>query len=238
MTISGASNALFVSGAGGVGKTFNVEATLGKMGLSDGNGFFKNTGSASAAGIYLAMFLHRDSILLFDDSDDALKDQASRNLFKAATDTRKVRKLSWTKRGSNVVDPDDYGDPQEIVDEGKIPRYFEFTGKIIFISNLKIDKLDPDGALRTRAFMIDIDPTEVEIYDFMEKIAGSIPLEEGLNLSDKDRVRVVSILRKSKSKQAASLRKLVRGLNMYAGSIKAGVSVGDDELRRLIEFYA
>lgn len=238
MTVSGASNALFVAGRGGVGKTHTVEATLKAMGLSDGSGYFKNTGSASAAGLYSMLFLHRDGILLFDDSDDALKDQTSRNLFKAATDTKKVRKLSWTKGGFNVVDPDDYEDPQDIIDENKIPRFFEFTGKIIFISNLKIDKLDPDGALRTRAFMIDIDPTDVEVYDFMEKIVDDVPLEDGLSLSSKDRKLVIEILRSSKSKQSANIRKMVRGINMYAGSQKAGVSVSRSELQRLIEFYA
>jgi hypothetical protein len=220
------------------GKTHTVEATLSNMGLSDGNGYFKNTGSASAAGLYSILFLHRDGILLFDDSDDALKDQTSRNLFKAATDTKKVRKLSWTKGGFNVVDPDDYEDPQDIIDENKIPRFFEFTGKIIFISNLKIDKLDPDGALRTRAFMIDIDPTDVEVYDFMEKIVDDVPLEDGLSLSSKDRKLVIEILRSSKSKQSANIRKMVRGINMYAGSQKAGVSVSRSELQRLVEFYA
>jgi len=140
--------------------------------------------------------------------------------------------------GKNVVDPEGDLTDEEILENGQIPRYFEFTGKIIFISNLPMDKLDPDGALRTRAFIIDIDPTEEEIYDFMEKIVGDIKLEDGLNLDLKQRKKVVDLLRKGKSKQSPNLRKLSRGLNMAAGAIAAGVTVSDSELARMIETYA
>jgi hypothetical protein len=238
MTVSGASNALFVAGRGGIGKTFTVEKILSSMGLSDGKGYFKNTGTASAAGIYSLLFKHQNEIVFFDDSDDALKDQESRNMFKAATDTKKVRKLVWNKMGKNVVEPDDYEDPQELIDDGKIPRFFEFTGKVIFISNLKMDKLDPDGAIRTRAFMIEIDPTDVEIYDFMETIVDKIKLDGDLHLDSATRKKTVDLLRKGKSKQTANLRKLSRALNMQAGSLKSGVNISDGELTRMIETYA
>ena len=238
MTISGAANALFIAGRGGIGKTFTVEKVLKDAGLSDGNGYFKNTGTASAAGIYSLLFKNQDGIILFDDSDDALKDQEARNIFKAATDTKKIRKLVWNKMGKNVVEPDEYEDPQELIDANLIPRYFNFTGKVIFISNLKMDKLDPDGALRTRAFMIEIDPTETEIYDFMENIVGKIKLDGSFDLDLKTRKSVVDMLRKGKSKQSANLRKLSRALNMMAGTIKSGVSVSESELTRMIETYA
>ena len=67
MTVSGAANALFVAGRGGIGKTFTVEKVLNSMGLSDGNGYFKNTGTASAAGIYSLLFKNQNGIVFFDD---------------------------------------------------------------------------------------------------------------------------------------------------------------------------
>ena len=233
LTIAGSSNACFVAGKGGVGKTFNVEETLAGLGLRDGAGYFKTTGSTSAAGLYGLLYKHREEILLFDDSDAVFKDQDSRNILKAATDTKKVRKLVWMKRGSNVVHPDDMD--TDDIDAGKVPSFFEFTGKILFISNLKIDKLDPDGALRTRGFMIDISPTDTEIYDFMEKIADRIPLNDGLTLSLEERTNTIAILRKGTSKQEANLRKLVRALNIVAGAKAAGVK-GD--MNKLVALYA
>jgi hypothetical protein len=237
LTISGASNAIFVAGKGGVGKTHTTEKILASMGMTDGSGYFKNTGSASAAGIYSLLFKYKNDVIFFDDSDDALGDTEARNIFKAATDTRKIRKLVWNKMGKNMVDPDDMSD-DEILEAGLIPKYFEFTGKIIFISNLSLQKLDPDGALRTRAFVVNIDPTEMEIYDFMDKIVEKMPLEDGLSLDLKGRKHVVELLRKTTSKQAPNLRKLSRGLNMAAGAIAAGVNVSDEDLRRMIQTYA
>lgn len=237
LTISGASNAIFVAGKGGVGKTHTTEKILASMGMTDGNGYFKNTGSASAAGIYSLLFKYKNDVIFFDDSDDALGDTEARNIFKAATDTRKIRKLVWNKMGKNMVDPDEMSD-DDILASGLLPKYFEFTGKIIFISNLSLQKLDPDGALRTRAFVVNIDPTEMEIYDFMDKIVEKMPLEDGLSLDLKGRKHVVELLRKTTSKQAPNLRKLNRGLNMAAGAIAAGVNVSDDDLRRMIQTYA
>lgn len=235
MTIGGSSNALFVAGRGGVGKTHTVEEVLGELGLKDGDGYFKNTGTASPAGLYTLLFRYKDGVVLFDDSDDALKDQEARNILKAATDTKKVRKLVWNKRGSNVVDPDDERSDEEILDAGEIPRYFEFTGKVIFISNLNMDKLDPDGAIRTRAYMIDINPTDEEVYDYMEEICDKVPLQSGLSLSHDERLKVIKILREGTSKQTANLRKLSRGLSMYAAG---GANLKEGELIRLISMYA
>lgn len=238
LTISGSANAIFIAGRGGVGKTHTTEKILASLGLEDGKGYFKNTGSTTAAGMYSLLFRYKDSVILFDDSDDAFKDQESRNLLKAATDTKKVRKLVWNKMGKNVVDPEGDISDEEMLDQGLIPRYFEFTGKIIFISNLKMDKLDPDGALRTRAYIIDIDPTTVEIYDFMLKIVDKVELEGGLTLDKASRIHVVELLRKGKSKGEPNLRKLSRGLNMAAGAKAAGVEVSDTDLTRMIETYA
>jgi hypothetical protein len=237
LTIAGASNALFIAGKGGVGKTHTTEKILADMGLVDGKNYFKNTGSASAAGIYSLLFRYKNDVILFDDSDDAFSDQEARNIFKAATDTKKIRKLVWNKMSKNLVDPDEMAD-DDILAAGLLPRYFEFTGKIIVISNLPLNKLDPDGALRTRGYIINIDPTEMEIYDFMEKIVDKMPLEDGLSLDSKGRKHVVSLLRKGGSTQAPNLRKLSRGLNMAAGAIAAGVSVNDKDLARMIAAYS
>lgn len=238
MSIKGnAANAVFVAGRGGTGKTHTVEETLEGMGLRDGEGYFKNTGSISTAGLYSLLFRHQNDVILFDDCDDVFKDQSSRNLLKAATDTKKRRKLVWSKQGSNVVDPDEDMTPEEMLEQGKIPRYFDFEGKIVFISNLPKEKLDPDGAIATRAMLIDINPTEDEIYDFMSKICGNIDLE-GLELSLDKRKQIVEIMRTGASKQSANLRKLSRGLKLYAGAEAAGTELSEADLRRMISHYA
>lgn len=233
LVVKGASNALFIAGRGGTGKTFTVEKVLADMGKTDGDGYFKNTGSASPVGIYKMLYKYRTQIIVFDDSDGALADQDGRNIFKAATDTKKVRKLVWNKDSKNMVDPDQMpeADDQGVVPEtDMIPKHFEFTGKIIFISNLQIDKLDPDGALRTRALMVAINPTDTELFDQMEAILDTIDLEDGLFLTHDERMEVMTELRGNPKN--VSLRKLCRGLNM-----RAALGTGED-WKRLVKLYA
>lgn len=231
LTVKGASNALFVAGRGGVGKTFTVEEVLHKLGLRDGDGYFKQTGSASAAGIYRLLFQHRKELVLFDDADGALADQDGRNLIKAATDTKKVRKLAWAKNAKNLVDADEITDAQ--IEAGMLPTSYEFTGRIVFISNLSIDKLDPDRALRTRALMISIDPTDEEVVAFMRKIVDSIPIEDGLTLDNKDRVEVLDLIDQG-GRSELNIRKLVRSLNIRASANAGGIA----SWQRLIKLYA
>lgn len=219
------------------GKTQTVEDMLAAAGKEDGNGYFKITGSATPAGIYRLLFQHRREILLFDDSDSALQDQEGRNLFKAASDTKKVRKISWSKGGKSYIDPDDYDEDSESNDPDILPRSFEFTGKIIFISNLPLAKLDPDGALRTRGYVISVDPTNEEIYDFMMKICGKIPLDVDYTLDKNKRMEVVELLRTRKmAEKTANLRSLVRGLNTRAGIELSGGSA--EEWQKFVKMFA
>jgi hypothetical protein len=229
LLLSGATNSIFVAGRGGTGKTQNVEDELAAAGLKDGDGYTVFKGSASTAGLYRAFFQNRNGILFFDDADGALADQDSRNLFKAASDTKKVRKLSWQKAGGGYVDPEDFDFDNE-EEQDKLPRSFEFKGKIIFISNLSMNKLDPDGALRTRGYIIPVDPTDQDMIDFMRKIADNIPLDVNYVLDTKDRNEVVDIIASKiqgvdtiKSK-ILNLRMLVKALNIRAGIESAGGS--------------
>lgn len=219
--ISGAGNALLVAGRGGVGKTQTVEDTLEKLGLQDGAGYFKMTGSASAIGIYTTLYQHRHGgCVLFDDCDGALGDQDARNIIKAATDTKKKRKLAWGKKSSFIFDPD-IEDPETYEDDpSMVPKYFDFTGRIIFISNLSLNKLDPDGALRTRAFIINVNPTDEEVIDYMEKILHKIPLEDGLSLTKEERIEVFHEVKNANRKHGVSIRKLVRALNIAATKVQ------------------
>ena len=214
------------------GKTQNVEDELHTAGKTDGDGFVKITGTASTAGIYRILFQHRKDILLFDDADGAFLDVDSRNLFKAASDTKKVRKIAWQKGGKNYVDAADYNWDEE-GEQDELPRSFEFTGKIIGISNLQLNKLDPDGALRTRGYIINVDPTNEEIYNFLAKICMKIPLDVDWVLDRAAREEVIDVLRARKiPEKTANIRSFVRQINTRAGVEKSGGSA--DEWKKFV----
>jgi hypothetical protein len=233
LLVAGATNAIIISGAGGIGKTQNVEDTLSSLGKSDGEGYFKVAGSISAPGLYRLLFEHKNEIILADDADNMFIDQESRNLLKAAADTKKIRKISWMKGGGNYIDPDEY---DEDADDGKLPRHFEFSGKLIVISNLKLDQLDKDGAFRTRAYIIDIDPTNIELLDFMKKIVDKIVLDVNHPLSRAQRMEVIEVLESRGPSVKVNLRQLVRGLNTRAGIEQQGGT--SEEWRKFVKRYA
>lgn len=203
----GTFNALFVGGKGGTGKTQTVEDALAEAGLRQGTGYYKVTGSATASGIYTLLYQNHDGIILFDDSDSAFDDQESRNIFKAATDTKKVRRLTWQKAGGQIT----------AKDGRKIPPAFNFEGQIIVVSNLSLDKLDPDKALRTRGFVIIINPTNDEMVDYMKDILPKIDVAGSLNL--KMRQKVFTVVKDLARTNDVNLRTLVRALNLAASGV-------------------
>ncbi len=218
----GASNFAIVLGAGGLGKTHSVEKTLSKLGLQDGDGYFKNTSSGSPAGLFKTLFMNRTGIVVLDDCDTIVNTQEGRNLLKAALDTKKKRKLVWGKTSSWLFDPNDEYEMEatlQAVEQGlepeKFPRYFDFEGRIVMISNLDIDQIDPDGALSTRGFVLVLDPTREEVFTFMEKILPEIEVEGDLPMSS--RLEVLDLIKKQEGD--VNIRKLVRGLNMAASGV-------------------
>jgi len=221
--VKGASNFAVILGAGGLGKTHTVEETLGDLGLEDGNGYFKNTSSGSAAGLYKTLFMNRKGIVVLDDCDTIVATQEGRNLMKAALDTKKKRKLTWSKHASWLFDPanqEEMAKTEDSIAVGEepemFPKYYDFEGRVIMISNLSADTLDPDGALATRGFILTLDPTKDEVFAFMRKIAPKIPVE-GRQLTDAERNEVVDMIEKQPG--TANIRKLVRGLNMCASGV-------------------
>lgn len=217
-------NGIYVTADGiqhhNTGKTQTVEDVLHAEGLTDGDGYFKNTGTASAIGVYTTLYHHRDEIILFDDSDGALGDTDARNLIKAATDTKKIRKLVWNKKSSFIYNPDSADAEEYEDDDTMVPSHFDFKGKILFISNLPIKKLDPDGALGTRAFIVNVNPTQDEMFDFMSTIIDKIPLEGDHTLSKGQRQEVLAVVKTVKNKNGATLRTLVRALNLAASGVE------------------
>jgi hypothetical protein len=92
---------------------------------------------------------------VFDDCDSVLKDPVALNLLKGALDSYGKRIISWN---ADMKDED-------------LPRSFDFTGKVVFISNKAQN--DIDQAIRSRSMMIDLAMTLDQKIDRMEYISKS-----------------------------------------------------------------
>ncbi len=158
---------LVITGMAGVGKTHLVKETLKGMGLTESKDFVHFKGRATAAGLFITLYQNSDKIIVLDDCDSVFKDDDAVNILKAALDSYDTRKISYI---SSKPLKDEYGDP--------IPPHFEFTGRIIFISNIHQSKLDE--AIRSRSFVSDISMTTTQMFTRMEQLMEgmerSIPL--------------------------------------------------------------
>jgi|LULU01.1.fsa_nt_gb hypothetical protein len=159
---------LVITGGAGLGKTYLVKKTLTNMGLEEAKQFVHFKGRATAAGLFVTLYENCDKIIVLDDCDSVFKDDDAVNILKAALDSYDTRKLSYI---STKPLKDTYGDP--------VPRHFEFTGKIIFISNIAQSKLDE--AIKSRSFVSDISMNTEQMFkridDLMDDMETKIPVE-------------------------------------------------------------
>ena len=152
---------LVITGMAGVGKTHLVKETLTQMGLRESYDFEHFKGKATPAGLYMTLYANSDKIVVLDDCDSIFKDDDAVNILKAALDSYDTRQISYI---SSKPLKDEFGEP--------IPSRFEFTGKIIFISNINQSRLD--AAIRSRSFVSDISMNTEQMFIRMEQLMESM----------------------------------------------------------------
>jgi hypothetical protein len=159
---------LVVTGGAGMGKTHLVKQTLADMGLDESADFVHFKGRATPAGLFITLYENSDKIIVLDDCDSVFKDDDAVNILKGALDSYDSRKISYITTKSLK---DEFG--------SEVPRHFEFTGRIIFISNIEQSKLDE--AIRSRSFVADIDMTQDQMFtrieQLMDKMETRIPIQ-------------------------------------------------------------
>lgn len=213
---SGDIRAMIVSGPPGVGKSFGVERTIEKATLFDtlaGNRVRSEVvkGSASAIGLYCKLYQFSDanSVLVLDDCDSVLLDDVCLNLLKGALDTGKKRKISWMS-DSNVLRR-----------EG-VPDSFDFKGSVIFITNLKFDKVKGSklkehlAALESRCHYVDltIDSTRDKILRIKQIITDGM-LDE-YEFTKESENEIVDFVTDNKDKlRELSLRTVIKVAQLY-----------------------
>ena len=167
---------LVITGGAGMGKTHLVKGTLEGMGLRESYDFVHFKGRATAAGLFITLYENSDKIIVLDDCDSVFRDDDAVNILKGALDSYDTRKISYI---TSKALKDEFGT--------EVPRHFEFTGRIIFISNISQSRLDE--AIRSRSFVADVDLTTDQMFTRMEqlmpKMESRIPLaakEQALEL--------------------------------------------------------
>ncbi len=209
--------AMIVSGPPGVGKSFGVELEIEKATLLDqiaGRRLRAEVvkGSATAIGLYQALYKYSDPncVIVFDDCDSILLDDVCLNLLKGALDSGKKRKISWLS------------DSRILRSEG-IPDSFEFKGSVIFITNLKFDKMksqklkDHLDALQSRCHYLDLtlDTMRDKVLR-IKQIARSGELFADMELSDIAQDEIIGFMDTNKNRlREMSLRMAIKIGQLY-----------------------
>lgn len=159
-----------IIGEGGLGKSHTVFKALKAAGLLNiddaeigarfDEGLSRKAyvvvkGFSTAKGLYRTLFENKNKIVVFDDCDSVLKDPVAANLLKAALDSYDKRIITWNAEA--------FGDDD-------LPRSFEFTGGVVFISNMPMYKIPQ--AIISRSMPADVSMTRLEIIERMRAIVS------------------------------------------------------------------
>lgn len=155
------SPSMVVTGDPGLGKTYNVIRCLRSLGLTEGTDFIHVKGRATAAGMFITLFENADKMIIFDDCDSVFRDPDAVNILKGALDSYDRRIISWMA-----------AKPLRDSDGVALPRSFEFSGRIIFITNVPISNVD--SAIRSRSFVIDISLTADQMIQRMRDLLPEV----------------------------------------------------------------
>ena len=209
--------AMIVSGPPGVGKSYGVEKEIEKATLFDqiaGRRLRAEVvkGAATPIGLYQTLYKYSDKncLVVFDDCDSILLDDVSLNLLKGALDSGKKRKISWL------------AESRVLRSEG-IPDSFYFKGSVIFITNLKFDKVrsqklrDHLDALQSRCHYLDLtlDSMRDKILR-IKQIAKSGALFQDLNIEQSGQDDIIEFMDTNKNRlREMSLRMAIKIAQLY-----------------------
>ena len=160
--VEGKIRSLIISGAPGIGKTYDLEKLLK---AAERNGTLKQheiiKGTISGPGLFQALHRNRfeNSVLVLDDTDAVFGDEDTLNILKTALDTSDERHITWSKNSKWISEDDG----EEAVGD-TYPRTFEFKGGVIFITNKNFEaelqkdtKLAPHfNALMSRSMFLNL----------------------------------------------------------------------------------
>ena len=219
MTIKGTRVSLVITGEGGLGKTYTVKQQLERSGLFSDNQdadisdykFVK--GFATAKGLYNTLYQWNGKLIIFDDCDEALLNDISKNILKGALDSYDERIVSWVTNKEG----------------GDIPNEFVFTGRIIFISNLTRSKIDQ--AILSRSSTVDLTMSASDKIERMSNILHAPHFKPTVSKEIKDAAFEVVMQHADKCKDL-TMRTLIEVID-YAVD---GFEEGTEDWKKLAEY--
>jgi hypothetical protein len=179
----GQTKSMVVSGHAGIGKSYTVRQTL-EQNINSDFTFIK--GYVKPTGIFKLLWENRfeGQTIVFDDCDAVFQDEVGLNLLKGALELTNTRRIAWLSEREFVSE-----------DGEQIPRYFDYEGTIIFLTNLNFNDLISRGnklaphlqALESRSIYFDLQiNTNRELMTRIKQVVmgSSILSDRGISKAD------------------------------------------------------
>lgn len=197
LTIFKELKSIFVAGEGGIGKTYTVRQILESEEFKEDKDYVYVKGHVSAYALYQVLEENSHKPFIFDDCDGILKDPIALNILKGVIDSYSVRRVKWlTNSGVKT----------------RVTRSFEFTGSIIFLSNLTVEQVPQPIVSRTT--MVDVSMDSTEKMKRMRHIVNHMPEMEHISMEDREKLLTILNSYKLLVKDF-NLRSLVKAANMF-----------------------
>ncbi len=203
---------LIVCGMGGIGKTYHITEgprSLPTMLGAEGKAWTYHSGTKAAPfSFYQTLFQERDKVIVFDEADSLLKnpdiimmlkpilDTSGQNMAEYMSGTRNMVGKSmdeieaYSQEASEALANGAMVGPKEKEDVVVLPSKFKFTGGMIFISNMRANKIEE--AIMSRSIFIDVYLAQKDVVKRIRTIAEA--KAAGLGLSKDEANEIVDAL--------------------------------------------
>jgi hypothetical protein len=198
MVLKGELVSTIITGDGGLGKSHTVLEELKSFGLIEDVDFTIIKGYATPKALYATLYEWNDKIVVFDDCDSVLKDPTAINILKSALDSYETRRISWLTKG--------------FIDDG-LPLSFEFTGQVIFISNMPSSKMD--GAVKSRTVFVDLSMSMEDKIERMRFILPDILIKIPLAIRELGLEYLIANANVAKEFNMRTLQKTIKIIHSY-----------------------
>jgi hypothetical protein len=187
----GQTKSMVVSGHAGIGKSYTVRQTL-EQNINSDFTFIK--GYVKPTGIFKLLWENRfeGQTIVFDDADAVFQDEVGLNLLKGALELTKTRRIAWLSEKEFISE-----------DGEQIPRYFDYEGTIIFLTNLNFNDLISRGnklaphlqALESRSIYFDLQiNTNRELMTRIKQVVMSSSILSDRGISKADETKLMEYL--------------------------------------------
>lgn len=181
-------NAIIVGGPPGLGKSYMVKRILYLLGLKIPNDFIviKGTTNTNLSKIIQILYEFRKKIIVFDDFDDFFVNSIFMNLAKNITELARERTIYYPEEKTSAAS-------SHSAAEGEVPERFIFSGKVIFLTNIPKEKIDP--AIISRAGYINVDFSIAERIKLLEKMMKFVLPEINMDIKKEVYFYIVSLFK-------------------------------------------